>query len=176
MLFCFLRRDNSLTKMEPSKEFGSFSALLAPALLANNNNNKTIEETTTTTTKRTTTETKKEEVFSNSGTRNNNNNSSIGGERGSSSFFSTTITTPVKDKAKEASFLLSDVTTKAPQPFRISEDGKKESTSSLFSSKLNKKDSSSKEQPHFQPTVFSSVFAFDILPSISRLPSPRLQQ
>ena len=142
------RRDNSLTKMEPSKEFGSFSALLAPALLANkssttttsisNNKNNTVEETTTTTTKRTTTETKKEEMFS-----NNRNRDATSADRG---MFSTTITTPVKEKAKEASFLLSEVTTKAPQPFRISEDSsnKKESSSSLFSSNLVKKDSSSK--------------------------------
>lgn len=107
-------------KMEPTRDFGNFSSLLAPALISGN---KTVEEKTTTTTKRTTTT----EEFSKSSSEKNNNSLSYANNNKNdhdSAFYSTTITKPVKEKpgGLEASFLLSDVTKSSSGTFRITDN------------------------------------------------------
>ncbi|XP_059081072.1 uncharacterized protein LOC131878933 [Tigriopus californicus] len=106
-------------KMEPTRDFGNFSSLLAPALISGN---KTVEEKTTTTTKRTTTT----EEFSKASEKNNNNLSYANHNKNDhdSAYYSTTITKPVKEKpgGMEANFLLSDVTKSSGGTFRITDN------------------------------------------------------
>ena len=105
-------RSQNKHKMEPSKEFGEFSTLLAPKLLGAKSNENI---TTTTTTKTMTEETREEEIRTKKLNKNNNDNNYL---------YSTTITKPVKTKSPEASFLLSEVT-RAASPFKLNQEENK---------------------------------------------------
>ena len=103
-------RDETKSKfrMEPSKEFGEFSALLAPSLLQKKQDDTQQHHSTSFTSK------KEEEYTTTTTTSNNSYNNN------SSSMFSTTITKPVKSRSEtpEKSFLLSEVTRTA-SPFQL---------------------------------------------------------